>query len=134
MDLYAYTLKSEELIEKYISKHYGEIPRYRGVRFMKVEQKSKKTGEQFDIFNKYVGTDTIYIHTRCGGCGLKYADEYCNYRYFKADEWEQKHKDLFLENISDEFDCTYADHYFKAVIDDDYKEIIKWFEKEKADE
>ena len=130
MDLYAHSLKEEELIEKYIQENYGVIPRYRGVRFMKVEQKERETGEQFDMFNKYVGTDTIYIHTRCGGCGLKHIDEDgCNYRYFKADEWEQKHKDLFLENITDEFDCTYADHYFKAVINEDYKNIIKYLSK-----
>jgi hypothetical protein len=41
MDLYAYIQKDEELINKYIDEHYDgqNIPRYRGVRFMKTERK-----------------------------------------------------------------------------------------------
>lgn len=34
-------------------------------------------------------------------------------------------KDLFIAHCTDEFDSTYCDHYFKAVINDEYKDLIK---------
>lgn len=136
MDLYAHSLKEEELIEKYIKENYGEIPRYRGVRFMKVEQKeTEEKGKQVKLFNKYAGTDTIYIHTRCGKCGRNFFNiKYSNYKYFGADKWEKSHKKLFLKSIDDSFDSTYCDHYFRAVINEDYENIIKYLSKENCNE
>lgn len=40
-------------------------------------------------------------------------------------EYIEKNKELFLDHITDEFDCTYCDHYFKAVVNDEYAELIK---------
>lgn len=143
MDLIAHLNSQDELVKKYIEKYYGEIPRCRGIRFMKIEEKTNDkpnidVTDIFDdsdipvsdydeitrIFNKYVGQDVIYIHTRCGDCDLGYDDEDSNYIYCGAKDWEEKHKNLFLEHITDAFDSTYCTHYFKAVIDDDYKKII----------
>ncbi len=143
MDLIAYSNLRQEKIDKYIKKYYGEVPRIRGIRFMKrevpVNGKPNIDGtdlfpiDEFeeidysdvnDMFNKYAGQDVIYLHTRCGDCGRGYDDEDSNYIYCGAKEWEEKHKDLFLEHITDPFDSTYCTHYFKAVVDDLYKEII----------
>lgn len=126
MDLYAYSISCEANVTKYIEKHYGETPRLRGVRFMKVAQKIEDPSCEEDIvYNKYVGTDTIYIHTRCGDCGLGYDDEDSNYVSCGAKEWEEKLSNLFLEHITEEFDRTYCTHYFRAITDDDYQEILK---------
>ena len=115
MDLQAYMISKDYDIMSYINKHYSGIPRLRGVRFMKLE--SPETNEytyQDELFNSYCGKDVIFIHTRCGGC---------NYEDFEADKWENDNP-LFLTGVDDCYDETYRDHYFKAVIDDDYKNII----------
>ena len=131
MDLYAHQLKEEEKIEKYIKENYGEVPRNRGIRFMKVENKCDDTNwKQGEVFNKYVGQDVIYIHTRCGNCGLSYKNPRSNYISCGAKKWEEQNKDKFLEHITDSFDKTYCTHYFEAVINDDYKEIIEMLKKE----
>lgn len=146
MDLIAYSNTQNELINKYIQKNYGNIPRMRGVRFMKLEEivqgkpnydvtdmfKEKNNidyTENTNMFNKYVGQDVIYIHTRCGNCDTSYDDKTNNYNYYGAREWEEKYSDLFLEHITDAFDSTYCTHYFKAVINDDYKEILRMIEE-----
>ena len=53
MDLYAYIQKDEELINKYIDEHYDgqNIPRYRGVRFMKTERKVRGL-QRFTRYNR----------------------------------------------------------------------------------
>lgn len=115
MDLAAYMISEDKDVMSYINKHYSGIPRLRGVRFMKLE--TPYPGEytyQDELFNSYCGKDVIYIHTRCGGG---------NYEYFEADKWEDSNP-LFLKGVDDEFDCTYRDHYFKAVIDDEYNSIV----------
>ena len=141
MDLIAFSNTQIEEVNNYIKKYYGDIPRIRGIRFMKLEEEETDkpnldvtdlypTDEVTDysdvnsIFNKYVGQDVIYIHTRCGDCGRGYDDEDSNYVYCGAKKWEEEHKDLFLEHITDPFDSTYCTHFFKAVVDDDYKKII----------
>lgn len=142
MDLIAYQNKDIDLVKKYIKKNYGNVPRIRGIRFMKLEEKvtNKPNVDVTDLFeeinsytdysgsiekfNKYVGQDVIYIHTRCGNCGLSYDDNNSNYVSCGAKTWEQKYKNLFLEHITDPFDSTYCTHYFKAVIDDDYIKIV----------
>lgn len=143
MDLIAYSNKQIEEVNNYIKKYYGEVPRCRGIRFMKLEEKVEtkpnidvidlfevEENEKYDyseainMFNKYVGQDVIYIHTRCGDCGLGYDNECSNYISCGAKDWEEKNKDLFLEHITDSFDPTYCTHYFKAVVNDNYKEIL----------
>lgn len=109
MDLQAYVISKDMEIMSYANKHYGDIPRLRGVRFMKLET---PCGDS--VFDSYCGKDVIYIHTRCGGD---------NYEFFEADEWENNNP-LFLEGVDDDFDCTYRDHYFEAVVDDEYNNII----------
>lgn len=129
MDLYAYALTTDGKVDNYIKKNYGEVPRLRGVRFMKIAEKCNEEDAELKMFDKYVGTDTIYIHTRCGNCGMGYDDEDSNYAYYGAKEWEEKNKDKFLEHITEEFDQTYCTHYFKAVVNDEYKEILKLLEE-----
>lgn len=140
MDMIAFANTQTEGKE-YINKYYGEIPRCRGFRFMKIEDKvdykpNIDTTDMFgseekidysevkEMFNKYVGQDVIYIHTRCGDCDMGYDDEDSNYISCGAKDWEEKYKDLFLEHITDPFDCTYCTHYFKAVINDEYNELL----------
>lgn len=54
-----------------------------------------------------------------------------NYRYYRADKWEEGLKDLLINHV-DEWDRTYASHYFKAVINEDYNNIIKSLEENNA--
>lgn len=125
MDLYAYSLTGFPEINDYIEKHYGNVPRLRGVRFMKVYDRMDFEDCEWDeMFLSYCGQDVIYIHTRCGDCGMGFDDERSNYVYCGGKEWEEQHKDLFLSHQSDEFDSTYCDHYFKAVVDEQYNRIL----------
>ena len=118
MDLGAHIIRNNEKIMSYINKHYDGIPRLRGVRFMKVEEPIEIDFEssyrQDKMFNSHCGEDVIYIHTRCGGG---------NYFDYDADKWEENNP-LFINGIDDSFDCTYRDHYFNAVVDDEYNDLI----------
>lgn len=126
MDLRAYANTYSEKLSDYIEKNYGEIPHCRGYELMKlVEKYENDSDEQTSLYNSFVGQDVIYIHTRCGDCGLGYEDEESNYVYCGAKEWEEKYKDLFIAHFTDEFDDTYCDHYFRAVINNEYKDLIK---------
>ena len=127
MDLGAFMVSECADVAGYIKKNYGEVPRMRGVRFMKIEKpvSNEKKSPQIDMFNKYCGQDVVYIHTRCGDCGMGFKNKDSNYVYCGAKDWEKKNKKLFLEHISDEFDSTYCDHYFKAVVNDEYAELLK---------
>lgn len=127
MDLQGYVLSQDALIEKFIKENYGDVPRCRGVRFMKIEEPWGDDDAESKLHDKYVGTDTIYIHTRCGNCGRDYDDEDSNYVYCGAKEWEEQNKDTFLEHITEEFDKTYCTHYFKAVVNDEYNKILDLF-------
>ena len=129
MDLQGYALSHDEMINNYIKENYGEVPRLRGVRFMKVEEKWDTDYAEDKLHDKYVGTDTIYIHTRCGDCGRGYDDEDSNYVYCGAKKWEEQNKDKFLEHITEDFDPTYCSHYFKAVVNDEYNKILYLFNK-----
>lgn len=123
MDLSAYAISRDEMIMSYINKHYGEVPRLRGVRFMKVENPYDGKGYleyQDDAFNSYCGKDVIFIHTRCGG---ERNWEESNYVYFGADKWEEGNP-LFIEGVTDEYDATYRDHYFEAVVNDEYNKLV----------
>jgi hypothetical protein len=145
MDLGAFANTRNALVSKYIEESYGDVPRLRGVRFMKVESvvdekpnvdvldifnleddEAIDYTEEIDMFNKYVGEDVIYIHTRCGDCGMGYDSDSSNFVYCGAKDWEEKYKDLFLDHITEPFDTTYCTHYFKAVINDDYNKILQY--------
>lgn len=149
MDLIAYKILNSDdeiskMIKDYVLKNYGDVPRCRGVRLMKIEtpveegdhavvdvndilgspiDNSYYTGQNY-LFNKYAGQDVIYIHTRCGDCGMGYDDEDSNYVSCGAKDWEENNHEVFLDHITDSFDSTYCTHYFKAIIDDDYNAII----------
>ena len=126
MDLKAFANTYNERLSNYINENYGEIPRCRGYELMKLSEKYEDDDDgQTDLYNSFVGQDIIYIHTRCGDCGMGYEDEDSNYIYCGAKDWEEKHKDLFITHYTDNFDPTYCDHYFKAVINDDYNDLIK---------
>lgn len=122
MDLYAYS--QIEKLGEYVTKHYGEVPRLRGIRLMKLEKPEESYSTQMDIYNSYCGKDVIYIHTRCGSAWYGDDDPDANYISCGGKEWEEANSELFIESINDEFDGTYRDHYFEAVIDDDYKALI----------
>lgn len=59
-----------------------------------------------------------------------YDDEDSNYISCGAKDWEESNKDLFLDHITDKFDSTYCTHYFKAVINDEYNELLSYFPEE----
>lgn len=114
MDLYAYMQIGA--LGSYVEKNYGAPPRLRGIRLMEMERPYANPGDwQTKVFNSHCGKPVIYIHTRCGGA---------NYRDFGADKWEQANRETFIEGIDDEFDCTYRDHYFRAVDDDEYRALV----------
>lgn len=122
MDLYASMLYDKPIVRDYIEKNYGPIPRIRGARIMRYESPEvcKGDDDQCKMWARYCGRDVIYIHTRCGGS---------NYEDCGGKEWEERNEATFLDGTDDEFDCTYRDSYFTAVIDDDYNEICKQFEE-----
>ena len=93
------------------------------------EKYTDDSDEQTHLYNSFVGQDVIYIHTRCGDCGMGYDNEESNYVYCGAKDWEEKHKDLFIEHITDPFDQTYCTHFFKAVVNDEYEEALKVLEE-----
>ena len=62
----------------------------------------KYSKKQYDIFNKYVGKNVLYVHARLGGS---------NWTCCGGSELE-KHP-LYLEKVDDYFDSTYCDIYFK---------------------
>lgn len=112
-------------LDDYVSKHYGDVPRIRGIRFMKLEKPTGRPERCMQVFDGYCGKDVIYIHTRCGSAQYGDDDPDANYRAFGADAWEQANQDTFIESLNDEFDGTYRDHYFKAVVDDEYERLMK---------
>lgn len=114
MDLYAYMQIGA--LGSYVEKNYGAPPRLRGIRLMEMERPYANPGDlQTKVFNSHCGKPVIYIHTRCGGA---------NYRDCGADEWELDNSETFIESVDDECDCTYRDHYFKAVEDDEYRALV----------
>lgn len=133
MDLYAYALSKNERVNNYIQEHYGPIPRLRGVRFMRYETPDSCEGDgpQATLWKTYCGQDVIYIHTRCGG-GYDETDPDSNYIACGGKEWEEAHKNLFIYSVDDECDCTYRDHYFTAVIDDNYDKICQLIEADEV--
>lgn len=118
MDLYAYT-RIEDLKELLPS----EPPRLRGIRLMATEEPVEDPESlQAKTFNKYVGKDVIYIHTRCGACFGDYSSD-SNYVTCGLKDWEEENKDLVLDSINDDFDCTYRDTYI--MVSEDKRELYE---------
>lgn len=113
MDLGAYF--NIGLLREYAESCYGFIPRLRGIRLMRIEQPSNERGEQMELFDSMCGKDVVYIHTRCGSD---------NYSECGGEEFESRNADALIAAIDDESDYTYRDHYFKAVINDEYKGLL----------
>lgn len=123
MDLGAYC--NIGTMEDYVVKNYGDVPRLRGIRLMKLEEKTGEGGPQMELFDSMCGEDVVYIHTRCGSCGLGDDDPDTNYTACGGKEFEERNADKLLASINDEFDGTYRDHYFKAVVDDEYGKLLE---------
>ena len=121
MDLGAYSLIGT--LEEYVTKHYGEVPRLRGIRLMKLEDKTNDSG--LEIYDSYCGKDVIYIHTRCGSAWYGDDDPDANYISCGGKEFDERNSETFIESVNDEWDGTYRDHYFQAVIDSEYKQLIE---------
>lgn len=66
-----------------------------------VEEKQQAIQKQFDTFNKYVGKNVLYIHSRMGGG---------NWEHYEHKE-DITSKPWFLERVDDCVDGTYCDFY-----------------------
>ena len=114
MDLYAFC--QIENLGKIAAANGIDIPRLRGYRYMRDEEKVSqdeinelikdeqvdecKVIAQFEMFNKYVGREDV--HSRIGGD---------NWNYYGGPELEKQ--PWFLEKIDDYYDNTYCDIYAK---------------------
>lgn len=67
-----------------------------------IKQTKKRVKKQYEMWNRYVGQDVLYVHSRCGGD---------NWNYFGANKL-LIHPD-FLDRCDDYWDGTYCDIYFK---------------------
>ena len=111
-----------------VTRFYGEVPRLRGIRFMRVEEPVDADGYwQLEEFNRLCGHDVVCIHTRCGG-GLDEDDPCSNYVSCGGRDWEESNDGLFIRSFDDAWDATYRDHYFRAVVDDEYLGLVKQLE------
>lgn len=122
MDLGAYC--NIGTMEDYVVKNYGDVPRLRGIRLMKLEKKTGGDGPQMELFDSMCGEDVVYIHTRCGSYCFGDDDPGTNYTACGGKEFDERNADTLIASINDELDGTYRDHYFKAVVNDDYKRLL----------
>ena len=106
MDLGAYA--NIGILREYAEGCYGFVPRLRGIR-------TYGEGEQLKLFDSMCGKHVVYIHTRCGAN---------NYRDCGGEDFERRNDDAFIAAIDDECDPTYRDHYFEAVVNDEYKRLL----------
>lgn len=132
MDFGAYVRM--ESLQGYVEKHYGMPPRPRGIRLMKVENKVEEGDAQFEMYNSFCGEDVIMLHTRCGGCGWGEDDESSNYKSCGMDKYEEDNAEYLVGAIDDGWDTTYRDTYLKAVVDDEYKQLIASYWGEDGEE
>lgn len=107
----------------YATAVYGEVPRLRGIRMMRLERLVENPDcMQERVFNGFVGQDVVYIHTRCGGDSN---DQDSNYVYCGGKEFDERNAEYLLASLTDEFDGTYRDHYLRAVVNDDYLALVE---------
>lgn len=123
MDLGAFV--NIDSMKKYVVSNYGDVPRLRGIRLMRVEEKTGEGGRQMDLFDSMCGKDIVYIHTRCGSYQYGDDDPDANYMACGGMEFDRRNADRLIASINDEFDGTYRDHYFHAVVDDEYERLIE---------
>lgn len=68
-----------------------------------IKKKKRAIQKQFDIWNKYVGQNVLYIHSRMGGG---------NWRNLSvADKIKLTNAPWFLDRVDDWWDNTYCDFY-----------------------
>lgn len=90
---------SREVVGYHWNKIHGKKRKW--IKF-EIKQIKKRVKKQYDMWNKYVGKDVLYVHSRCGGD---------NWGYFGATKL-LTHPD-FLDRCDDYWDCSYCDIYFK---------------------
>ena len=73
-----------------------------------VERKQQAIQRQFDTWNKYVGKNVLYIHSRMGGG---------NWEYYEHKE-DITSKPWFLDRVDDCVDGTYCDFYASLEVDE----------------
>ena len=129
MDLRAYIYSQADDVSGYVERHYGHVPRLRGISLMKFEKPGYAGhGPEGDAWDRHCGEDVIYIHTRCGSAHWGDDDPDANYIACGAEKWEKDNADTFIESVNEDFDGTYRSHYFRAVPGDDYDKLCKEFE------
>lgn len=70
-----------------------------------IKKKKKAIQKQYDTWNKYVGQDVLYIHSRVGGGNWHYMSTEDKIKLTQA-PW-------FLDRVDDSWDTTYCDFYAK---------------------
>lgn len=98
------------IIDYDFSKVHGKNRKILKFKFKQIE-KAVKT--QFNLFNKYVGKNVLYIHARQGG----YNRQWCGTNKLAQHP-------LYLGDIDDYYDDTYCDIYFDIsnINIEDYKD------------
>lgn len=106
--------RNDILIRKDVVHEWGTRREVVGYRWDKIHGKKRKwikfeikkikarVRKQYEMWNKYVGKDVLYVHSRCGGH---------NWGYYGASKL-LTHPD-FLDRCDDYWDGTYCDIYFK---------------------
>ena len=105
------------IYDKYNRVVYYDFSKIHGKDRKRIKFEFKKLNKryraQFDLFNKYVGKNVLYVHARQGG----------NNRFYCDMPLVEKHP-RWLSDIDDAYDCTYCDIYFNLDgLDIDYEKI-----------
>lgn len=87
-----------EVVDYDFSKIHGKDRKELKFKFKKIEREVKA---EFNMFNKFVGTNTLYVHARQGGGNR---DWYGMDKIAKHPRW--------LGDVDDCYDGTYCDIYF----------------------
>lgn len=110
--------KDNMVVDYDFSKIHGKDRKRIKFAFKKL---NKRYRAQFDLFNKYVGKNVLYVHARQGG----------DNRFYYDMTLVEKHP-RWLSDIDDAYDCTYCDIYFNLDgLDIDYEKIKKELENER---
>ena len=88
--------KHENVIDYDFKKVHGADRKAIKYRWAKNEKAVRK---QFELFNKYVGQNVLYVHARQGGGNRKWCPI------------DTKHP-MYLADVDDAFDATYCDIYY----------------------
>lgn len=111
--------KDNNIVDYDFSKVHGKDRKRIKFEFKKLNKKYKA---QFNLFNKYVGKNVLYVHARQGG----------NNRFYYGMSLVEKHP-RWLSDIDDAYDCTYCDIYFNLDgLDIDYEKIKEELKDERV--